>query len=159
MKSTRPNPIKAVLRGTACFLLLTLNASAHAGAFFGVTPYTPGDDPSAWQWMFTQEDGPTGYNPTLLVNTGDTYYFEIYVDSMHPEQTHTFWIDNSPGLGGLDPYYAGLSTNGVEGGTGLITMNLPADAPDVLYYSCSEHASMAGTIAVNHDLLFRNGFN
>ena len=159
MHPCKPKRIHSWLRAGAGFLFLTLQAATHADTFLAVTPYTPGDDPAAWQWMFTEEDGPTAYNPTLVVNTGSPYDFSILSDSMHPEQTHTFWIDKSPGLGGIDPYDAGITNNGVESGGGIVKMNLPADAPDLLYYSCGDHSAMAGLIVVQHDLVFRSGFD
>jgi hypothetical protein len=38
-------------------------------------------------------------------------------------------------------------------------MNLPADAPDTLYYACGAHSSMNGIINVIHDLVFRASFD
>jgi hypothetical protein len=74
---------------------------------------------------------------------------------------HPFWIDDIAGIGSLAHSYprsGGLSDNGVTSDT-TIKMNLPADAPDTLYYACGAHISMNGMISVVHDLVFRASFD
>jgi plastocyanin len=121
---------------------------------FAVFPSTPGADPATYSWGISVDDGAiTSFNPTLVVKTGSTYHFYVNTSIDHP-----FWIDQSPGLGGGDPYMTGLSDNGVSS-SATITMNLPADAPGTLYYACENHSSMTGSILVVHDLVYRSGFD
>jgi heme/copper-type cytochrome/quinol oxidase subunit 2 len=111
-----------------------------------------------YKWSVSIDGAGATGNPTLVVMTGQTYSFEVTTNAIHP-----FWIDQSPGVGGTlgtNPYPVGanLSANDVTAST-TITMNLPADAPDTLYYACGSHASMQGSITVIHDLVFRANFD
>lgn len=142
-----------------CALCASLPASRSARAnSFTVVPDASSPTLANWNWKISVDGGGDMANPTLVVLTGSTYTFDVTTSTIHP-----FWIDRAPGLGGsvaADPYPVGdaLSGNGVTA-TATITMNLPADAPDTLYYACGFHAPMTGAILVVHDLVFRSNFD
>jgi len=118
--------------------------------------FTPHTNTFPFTWSVSIDGQGATANPDLEVMTGRSYSFTVTNVASHP-----FWIDKAFGIGGplSDPYptTAGLSDNGV-GQDETITMNLPADAPDTLYYACGVHSSMIGTINVVHDLVFRGSF-
>ena len=139
----------------AGFLLLAFFASQAGASDFAFSPDISSNNFLTYKWSVSVGGAPATGNPTLVVMTGQTYSFQITTNLGHP-----FWIDQSPGLGGslgTNPYPVGaaLSANGATSST-TITMDLPADAPDSLYYACGSHSSMHGTIMVVHDLVFRS---
>ena len=81
-------------------------------------------------------------DPTIYLSRGQTYIFE------NNSGGHPFYIKTSIANGGTnDAYNTGVTNNG--GGDGSeIKITVPHDAPDVLYYQCSSHSSMAGTIFI-----------
>jgi hypothetical protein len=146
-----------VIRATGC-LLFTFFASQAGANDFAFSPDTSSNNFNTFKWNVSVDGAGATGNPTLVVMTGQTYSFQITTSLVHP-----FWIDQSPGLGGSpgsNPYPVGaaLSANGADANT-TIMMNLPADAPDTLYYACGNHTSMHGTITVVHDLVFRSNFD
>jgi heme/copper-type cytochrome/quinol oxidase subunit 2 len=145
------------IRATGYFLL-AFSASQAGANDFAVSPDISSNNFLTYKWSISIDGAGATGNPTLVVMTGQTYSFEVTTNIGHP-----FWIDQSPGLGGspgTNPYPVGaaLSANGAASNT-TITMNLPADAPDALYYACGNHTSMHGTITVVHDLVFRSNFD
>ena len=76
-------------------------------------------------------------NPTLILFRGFTYQFAINATG------HPFFITSMPGTGS---YTTGVTGNGTSNGT--ITFTVPMDAPATLYYYCSVHALMNGTITI-----------
>lgn len=78
-------------------------------------------------------------DPNLYVYRGFTYAFDNTVNgSVHP-----FIIQSTQGIGGTQ------YTNGQSGSnTGVLYWTVPMDAPNTLYYQCSQHALMNGTITV-----------
>ena len=81
----------------------------------------------------------TETDPTLYVMRGQTY--EI-TNSMG---AHPFQIQSTAGIGGT-AYDDGITNNAVSNGTLIWEVRL--DAPAELYYQCTAHASMGGTIQV-----------
>jgi hypothetical protein len=86
-------------------------------------------------------------NPTLTLYRGNTYKFNV--DS----HGHPLYIMTQPFSSGVDVdgstsilYNDGVSGNGTEVGT--LTFTVPTDAPNVLYYQCSSHSVMQGTIKI-----------
>ena len=77
-------------------------------------------------------------DPTLYVMRGMTYAFDNSVGGAHP-----FRIQSTQGLTGT-PYTAGQSGSG----SSILYWTVPLDAPTTLYYQCTIHASMQGTINV-----------
>jgi hypothetical protein len=147
--------ISALLRACAGLFALASATSSLANSF-AITPNTSSGMISTYKWSVSVDGDFATNNPTLVVLTGQDYTFHVSNVTYHP-----FWIDQAAGIGSLAHSYPksnGLSDNGVTSNT-TITMNLPADAPDTLYYACGAHISMNGIITVVHDLLFRAGFD
>lgn len=79
----------------------------------------------------------TNANPTLTLYRGFTYQFAINATG------HPFFITSTPGTGSFS---VGVTGNGTSNGT--ISFTVPMDAPATLYYYCSVHAAMNGTINI-----------
>jgi len=139
-------------------ILLASSAATAAANTFTIVPDISSFNPATYKWSVSVDGAPATGNPVLVVMTGQTYSFQLSGVAAHP-----FWIDQAPGIGGFagtNPYLVGpaLSGNDVTTNT-TITMNLPADAPDTLYYACGYHGSMTNSITVVHDLVFRANFD
>jgi len=78
-------------------------------------------------------------DPTLYVMRGMTYAF----DNSANGGSHPFRIQSTQGLSGT-AYTAGQSGSG----TSVLYFTVPMDAPNTLYYQCTIHALMNGTINV-----------
>ena len=78
-------------------------------------------------------------DPTLYVHRGFSYAFDNSVEG----GGHPFRIQSSQGLTGT-PYTTGQSGSG----TTVLYWTVPLDAPSTLYYQCTLHAAMQGTINV-----------
>ena len=78
-------------------------------------------------------------DPTLYVMRGMTYAF----DNSSNGGSHPFRIQSSQGLSGT-AYTEGQSGSG----TNVLYWTVPMDAPNTLYYQCTIHALMNGTINV-----------
>lgn len=93
---------------------------------------------SAWL-IDNAADYASGSNadPNIVLVRGLTYQFSINASG------HPFVISASPG--GV-PYTVGITNNGISSGT--ITFTIPMDAPASLFYYCSVHPAMNGTITV-----------
>ena len=81
-------------------------------------------------------------NPALTLQRGQTYTFNVN-SSGHP-----FYIMSVQGVNTANAYTTGVTGNGAQ--TGTLTFTVPAGAPNTLYYDCSIHAGMTGTIAVTN---------
>ena len=79
-------------------------------------------------------------NPTLYLKRGDIYKFSLNASG------HPFYIKTVAGAGTGNQYTSGVSGNGTQ--VGDITFKVPMDAPDTLYYQCSAHSAMVGTINI-----------
>jgi len=77
-------------------------------------------------------------NPTLYLKRGERYKFENISGS------HPFRIQSVNSAAGT-LYNDGVTNNG---GTGTVTFIPPMDAPDELYYYCTNHSSMNGVIKI-----------
>ena len=73
------------------------------------------------------------------MHRGFTYAFDNSVEG----GGHPFRIQSSQGLTGT-PYTDGQSGSG----TTILYWTVPLDAPSTLYYQCTLHAAMQGTINV-----------
>ena len=78
-------------------------------------------------------------DPTLYLTKGQFYKFNNETSGT----SHPFKIQSTAGTSGT-AYNTGVTNNG--GGNGLITFEVPLDAPDKLYYQCTDHANMNGVI-------------
>ena len=90
-------------------------------------------------------------NPTLFLTRGQTYDFEVDATG------HPFYIKTVSGTGTSNAYSDGVTNNGIESGT--VTFTVQMDAPDTLYYNCSVHSAMAGTIYVLDSTLGLSDFS
>lgn len=81
----------------------------------------------------------TETDPTIYVMRGHTYKF---TNSMN---AHPFRIQSTQGTSGT-VYGDGITNNAVSNGT--LTWEVRMDAPGTLYYQCTAHANMNGTITV-----------
>ena len=117
--------------------------------FYNGTNWVPTRSPITW-WE-VNASGSSDYtiagpgfatataDPTLYVMRGFTYAFDNTIQS----SAHPFRIQSSQGLSGT-PY-----TDGQTGsGTAVLYWTVPMDAPNTLYYQCTLHAAMNGTINV-----------
>ena len=79
-------------------------------------------------------------NPTLTLCRGSTYMFSMNATG------HPFYIKTSATTGTTPAYDMGVTNNGADSGT--ITFAVPASAPSTLFYHCSLHTQMGGTIDI-----------
>lgn len=81
-------------------------------------------------------------DPTIYLSRGQTYIFE----NNNSSNAHPFQIQSTSGQGGT-AYNTGVTNNGGAGGT-EIKITVAHDAPDNLYYQCTAHPNMGGTIYI-----------
>ena len=81
-------------------------------------------------------------DPTIYLSRGQTYIFE----NNNSANAHPFQIQSTSGAGGT-VYNTGVTNNGGAGGT-EIKITVAHDAPDNLYYQCTAHGQMGGTIFI-----------
>jgi hypothetical protein len=137
----RVHAIALAILGTA---LLSANAVANSFTFVPA---------STSAWNVAIDGGTASANKPLTLFTGQTYTFNVTASSFHP-----FFINTVQGTGSANAYVGGgLSANGATSSTTL-TFNVPADAPNTLFYNCGNHSGMTNTITVVHDLVFRDNF-
>lgn len=79
-------------------------------------------------------------DPVLYLRRGDTYRFDLNASG------HPFRIQSTTGTGGT-PYITGV-TDEQNNGVGRLFFAVPMSAPATLYYQCTNHAAMNGTINV-----------
>ena len=79
-------------------------------------------------------------NPTLYLKRGDIYKFALNASG------HPFYIKTVAGTGTGNQYTSGVTGNGNQ--TGELIFKVPMNAPDTLYYQCSAHSGMVGTINI-----------
>jgi len=90
-------------------------------------------------------DGPgfptTANDPDLYLYRGHTYIFDV----SNMAGGHPFYIKTTPGTGTGNQYTDGVTGNGDPN---TVIFEVPMNAPSTLYYQCSLHAGMVGTINV-----------
>lgn len=93
-------------------------------------------------YLFTGAGFPStsGDNPALHLKKGQTYYFINNSGGSHP-----FRIQSTTGTGGT-PYNTGVTNN--AGASGAIIFHVSMDTPATLYYQCTAHGGMNGTINI-----------
>lgn len=79
-------------------------------------------------------------NPDLTFCRGSTYVFSVNATG------HPFYIKTVQGIGTANAYDSGVTVNGTT--VGDVTFAVPSDAPDTLFYDCSLHIAMTGTIHI-----------
>ena len=77
-------------------------------------------------------------NPTLHLKKGHTYYFTNNSGGGHPFKIQS---DTSG-----TAYNTGVTNNNVS--SGVIVFHVSMDTPSTLYYQCSSHSAMLGTISI-----------
>jgi len=85
--------------------------------------------------------GTSADNPELHLKKGNTYYFR------NTSSGHPFRIQSTTGTGGT-AYNTGVTNNNASGPSGVIIFHIPMDAPATLYYQCTSHSAMVGTINI-----------
>ncbi len=90
--------------------------------------------------------GPGGLSatddPVIYLARGQTYEFVNNSGGSHPFQIRA--------SNGGSAYSTGVTNNGASSGT--IKFEVPFSAPNTLYYQCTAHAGMGGTVVVYPDL-------
>ena len=86
-------------------------------------------------------EGTSGDNPTIFLKKGQTYYFR------NTSGGHPFRIQSTTGTSGT-VYNDGVTDNNASGPNGVVVFHVPMDAPGTLYYQCSSHGAMQGTITI-----------
>ena len=79
-------------------------------------------------------------NPDLTFCRGSSYVFVISATG------HPFYIKTVQGTGTGNAYSNGVTGNGTTNGN--VTFSVPQAAPDTLFYDCSLHSAMTGTIHI-----------
>ena len=94
-------------------------------------------------YVFSGDGFPTSQNdPTLYLIRGQTYKF------VNNTGGHPFRIQSTGAtVGGGTQYNDGV-TNQDAGNGVTLTFVVPMDAPDTLYYQCTAHTAMFGTISI-----------
>lgn len=134
----------------AGYFLLALSASQAGASDF---TFLPVFDSGAFTYYWNVNVGSAAAqrNPTLFLARGQTYSFTVNTSVSHP-----FYFKTVNGPGSLNGYGNGVSAIlPVTSGTPF-TFDVPQDAPDLLFYNCGVHGTMAGPIEV---VVFRNGFD
>jgi len=79
-------------------------------------------------------------NPSFTFCRGMTYTFAVNTPG------HPFYIKTVQSTGTDNAYSSGVTGNGATSGN--VVFVVPADAPATLFYDCSIHAAMTGTIHI-----------
>jgi hypothetical protein len=90
--------------------------------------------------------------PTLTLYRGVTYRFD---QSSSTNGSHPFRISTTAEG---SQYTSGSSYNGSNGSSGAYRQFIvPLDAPDTMYYNCSSHSSMGGTLRILSGIVTTSG--
>ena len=120
-------------------------AQSGSGAGTPEITWTLGANGST-DYTFTGSGFPSATNdPTLYLIRGQTYKFDNQTGG------HPFRIQSTVAqAGGGTAYNSGVTNNDATGGTAtnVLTFVVPMNAPDTLYYQCTAHPAMTGTINV-----------
>lgn len=81
-------------------------------------------------------------NPTLTFERGKTYVFNVNAPG------HPFYIKTQRVTGTGSQYTNGVTGNGATGTA--VTFVVPMNAPNQLFYQCSVHSAMGGTINITN---------
>ena len=97
-------------------------------------------------FAFTGDGLPSPENdPTLYLLRGQSYRFSNNNSlGSHPFQIQS---DVSTVVNGGTPYNLGVTNNRASGSQQLI-FNVPMSAPDTLYYQCTSHPAMSGSLII-----------
>ena len=105
---------------------------------------------------YTFSGSASGDNPNIgPFYRGGTYTFNVNATG------HPFYLTTDNGTNFAAGTYFGEYTSGVTGSrsdNGTVTIVVPNDAPDTLYYQCGNHSAMRGAITVK-DLAVETNIN
>ncbi len=88
--------------------------------------------------------------PTLTLKRGSTYKFKQDDSS---NSNHPFRLSTTANgtHGGGSEYTTGVTTSGTAGSSGAyLQITVAQDAPDILYYYCSNHSAMGGSLTITN---------
>jgi hypothetical protein len=135
--ATATGGVSATGGATATGGVSATGGSTHADA--GVACPQPGTliatNSGMTAWLIDQVA-----NPTLTFCRGSTYTFSVNAPG------HPFYIKTVNSTGTANAYSTGVTGNGTQSGD--VTFAVPSSAPDTLFYNCSLHAPMNGTIHI-----------
>lgn len=115
-------------------LALALMADAAGAQTFTVT------NSGATAYSISTDGGPPQANPTLPLQRGTTYTFNVSATG------HPFYIKTQRVTGTGSQYTDGVTGQGVASGT--LTFVVPMNAPSTLFYQCGVHGAMGGTLSI-----------
>jgi len=104
-------------------------------------------------WSFVSDPNNqafTGTNHGHNVTLGPWYRGGTYTINVNATG-HPFYLTTDNGGNYVSGQYVGEYTDGVTGSrtqNGTLTITVPSDAPDTLYYQCGFHSAMGGAIRV-----------
>jgi len=104
-------------------------------------------------WSFVSDPNNqafTGTNHGHNVTLGPWYRGGTYTINVNANG-HPFYLTTDNGGNYVSGQYVGEYTDGVTGSrtqNGTLTITVPSDAPDTLYYQCGFHSAMGGAIRV-----------
>ena len=142
--------------GSTCSIGGTCSATTFYGSGAGLTNLQSGGTATtstyAGSWVLGANgtsdytftvDGLTGTvnDPTLYLQRGKKYIFK------NRSGGHPFRIQSTTGTSGT-PYNTGVTNNAGSNGTDII-FEVPQGAPGKLYYQCTAHANMSGTLYID----------
>ncbi len=79
-------------------------------------------------------------NPDLILTRGETYIFNVSAPG------HPFYVKTTPVTGTGNQYNNGVTGQGATSGS--LTFVVPNNAPDELFYQCSVHGPMSGSLNI-----------
>jgi hypothetical protein len=91
-------------------------------------------------WTVTNAGVDLGISPRLTLYRSEVYTFTANSSATHPLNVRALDADGVP--------YAYTGISGFPVTTGSVTFTVPADAPNILEYVCTNHPSMMGEIVV-----------
>ena len=131
------------------YLLLAFSASQAGASDFTLAPVLDSGT-FTFYWSVNIGSATAERNPTLFLARGQTYSFTVNTSLSHP-----FYFKTVNSTTSANAYSTGVSATLPVTSVTPFTFNVPMDAPDLLFYNCGVHSSMAGSIEV---VIFRNGF-
>ena len=121
--------------------IATISGGGGAGAGGTTGTWTLGANGTS-DFTFT---GPgltgTENDPTLYLVRGQSYNFQSSLGATHP-----FRIQSTPNGSTGTQYNDGITNNDLQNGT--LVWDVQFDAPDILYYQCTNHGNMGGPIYI-----------
>jgi hypothetical protein len=125
-----------------CFAIMGCGGSGYSSQAGGSVPM------GTTSFTVTGPNAPSSYNlngtenPSITLQRGQTYTFNINVPG------HPFYIMSVQGTNTANAFTNGVTGNGTQVGT--LTFVVPSSAPNTLFYDCSIHPGMTGTITITN---------